>query len=187
MLFAGDGGGPDSVAHRTPLPDRRPLSPPGNGQWIYLFRPRSGESETRQVENETVKIGKLDVEQLVDLSSHNYRLEPNVTFTPDGRWVVFRSNIPGPTHVDAVEVNKVERGGKRSPCPGRFCLAFCLGRQAVLGPASGAVAVEGPGEVEFAQQVTGALHPHSEQIPAFGVVDHSVLAHVTEDSLLVRA
>ena len=37
-LFAGDGGGPASVANR----DRRAattLDPPGNGQWIYLFRP----------------------------------------------------------------------------------------------------------------------------------------------------
>jgi oligogalacturonide lyase len=78
-LFAGDGGGPNSVAA------------PGNGQWIYLFTP----------EKDTLK-----AEKLVDLSKHNYRLEPNVTFTPDGKWVVFRSNMHGPTHVYAVEVKK---------------------------------------------------------------------------------
>ena len=38
-----------------------------------------------------------------------YSLEPNVTFTPDGRWIVFRSNMFGPTHVFAVEVEKGER------------------------------------------------------------------------------
>jgi oligogalacturonide lyase len=103
-LFAGDGGGPDSVANRTPLPERRRLDPPGNGQWIYLFQPRSGEFTTMKVGEETVKIGKLEVEKLVDLSRHNYRLEPNVTFTPDGRWIVFRSNMHGPTHVYGVEV-----------------------------------------------------------------------------------
>ena len=36
-LFAGDGGGPSSVAAHSM--DGRLLDPPGNGQWIYLFRP----------------------------------------------------------------------------------------------------------------------------------------------------
>jgi oligogalacturonide lyase len=78
-LFARDGGGPHSVAA------------PGNGQWIYLFTPKDG---------------KLEAEKLVDLSKHNYDLEPNVSFTPDGKWLVFRSNMHGPTHVYAVEVAK---------------------------------------------------------------------------------
>jgi oligogalacturonide lyase len=77
--FAGDGGGPNSVAA------------PGNGQWINLFTPKDG---------------ALESERLVDLSKHDYRLEPNVTFTPDGRWVVFRSNMHGPSHVYAVDVEK---------------------------------------------------------------------------------
>ena len=37
-LFAGDGGGPASVANRGF--DGRLLDPPGNGQWIYLFHPK---------------------------------------------------------------------------------------------------------------------------------------------------
>jgi oligogalacturonide lyase len=78
-LFAGDGGGPTSVAA------------PGNGQWIYLFTPREG---------------ALQAEKLVDLSKHNYRLEPNVTFTPDGKWLIFRSNMLGPIYVFAVELRK---------------------------------------------------------------------------------
>jgi oligogalacturonide lyase len=106
-LFAGDGGGPNSVANRTPLPEGRPLDPSGNGQWIYLFQPRN-EFDELKVGNETVKVGKLDVEKLVNLSRHDYRLEPNVTFTPDGKWIVFRSNMHGPTHVYAVEVAKVK-------------------------------------------------------------------------------
>jgi oligogalacturonide lyase len=80
-LFAGDGGGPNSVAA------------PGNGQWIYLFTPKSG---------------SLEAEKLVDLSKHDYRLEPNVTFTPDGKWIVFRSNMFGPTHVFQVEVKRAD-------------------------------------------------------------------------------
>jgi oligogalacturonide lyase len=78
-LFAGDGGGPRSVAA------------PGNGQWIYLFTPKNG---------------ALQVEKLVNLAKHDYGLEPNVTFAPDMKWIVFRSNIHGATHVYAVEVNQ---------------------------------------------------------------------------------
>jgi oligogalacturonide lyase len=79
--FAGDGGGPHSVAA------------PGNGQWIYLFTPKDS---------------ALRAERLVDLSQHDYTLEPNVTFTPDGKWIVFRSNMHGPTHTYAVEVAKAK-------------------------------------------------------------------------------
>jgi oligogalacturonide lyase len=78
-LFAGDGGGPNSVAA------------PGNGQWIYLFVPDGD---------------RLKTERLVNLAKHNYGLEPNVTFTPDQKWIVFRSNMLGPTFVFAVEVRK---------------------------------------------------------------------------------
>jgi oligogalacturonide lyase len=53
-----------------------------------------------------IKPGVLKSERLVDLSKHNYRLEPNVTFTPDGKWIVFRSNMHGPTHVYAVEIER---------------------------------------------------------------------------------
>lgn len=82
-LFAGDGGGPTSVAA------------PENGQWIYFFTPENG---------------SLKAEKLVNLAKHDYRLEPNVTFTPDGKWIVFRSNMFGPTQLYAVEVRKADHG-----------------------------------------------------------------------------
>ena len=106
-LFAGDGGGPDSVANQTPLPDKRKLNPPGNGQWIYLFRPQPG-FKTETVDGQPVKVSGFEAEKLVDLSKHDYSLEPNVTFTPDGKWLVFRSNMHGERHVYAVEVAKVK-------------------------------------------------------------------------------
>ena len=96
-LFAGDGGGPDSVAA------------PGNGQWIYLFRPemvRDRPDGALPNQKELIKPGFFKAEKLVNLAKHNYRLEPNVTFTPDMKWIVFRSNMFGPTHVFAVEVAK---------------------------------------------------------------------------------
>ena len=40
------------------------------------------------------------------LRRHGYRLEPNVSFTPDQKWIVFRSNMFGPTYAFAVEVAK---------------------------------------------------------------------------------
>jgi len=42
----------------------------------------------------------------VDLSNHDYRLEPNLTFTPDAKWIVFVSNMHGANHVYAVEVER---------------------------------------------------------------------------------
>ena len=94
-MFAGDGGGPSSVAA------------PNNGQWIYLFRPELTRDRTDgQLPNaaELIQPGVLKAEKLVNLAHHDYQLEPNVTFTPDGQWIVFRSNMFGPTHVFAVEV-----------------------------------------------------------------------------------
>ena len=96
-LFAGDGGGPTSVAA------------PGNGQWIYLFHPEMVPDRTDGTlpnAKELVKPGYFRAEKLVNLAKHNYSLEPNVTFTPDMKWIVFRSNMFGPTHVFAVEVKK---------------------------------------------------------------------------------
>lgn len=107
-LFAGDGGGPASVANRSP--DGQPLHPPGNGQWIYLYRPVlvKNPASAFPEQKDLVKSGYFKAERLVDLARHNYNLEPNVTFTADGQWIIFRSNMHGPTHVYAVEVKKSE-------------------------------------------------------------------------------
>src|SRR5207244_1941824 len=81
-----------------------------DGKWVWydLQTPRSKEFWLAGVNvgGEPVQVGKLAVTKLVDLSKHDYRLEPNVTITPDKKWVVFRSNMHGPTHVYAVEVAK---------------------------------------------------------------------------------
>ena len=50
----------------------------------------------------------FNAERLVNMSKHDYRLEPNVTFSPDMKWIVFRSNMLGPTHVYAVEIAKAK-------------------------------------------------------------------------------
>jgi oligogalacturonide lyase len=92
-LFCGDGGDPGQVA-RAP-----------DGQWIYLFRPELIPDRGVQ-DGGFVRPGVLRAEKLVNMAKHQYRLEPNVSFTPDRKWVVFRSNMFGPTYVFAVEVAK---------------------------------------------------------------------------------
>ena len=92
-LFCGDGGDPGQVAK---APD---------GQWIYLFRPQMRQNQGL-ADPSFIKTGVFRAEKLVNMSKHNYRLEPNVSFTPDQKWVVFRSNMFGPTYTFAVEVAK---------------------------------------------------------------------------------
>ena len=76
-MFAGDGGDSTQVARAR------------NGRWIYLFRPQGD---------------RLVSERLVDMRHLAYRFEPNVHFSPDARWVVFRANFEGDEQVYAVEV-----------------------------------------------------------------------------------
>ncbi|MGD1030316.1 MAG: oligogalacturonate lyase family protein [Opitutaceae bacterium] len=107
-LFSGDGGGPDGVANKTPLPEARTLNPPVNNKWIYLFTPVAGRFETMSVGGENVKIGHFTVEKLVNMAKHDYSkvtgVEPNGMFTPDGKWLVFRSKMQGALQVYAVEI-----------------------------------------------------------------------------------
>jgi oligogalacturonide lyase len=92
-LFCGDGGDPGQVARAK------------DAQWIYLFRPEL--IANRGVEDKSfVNPGVLHSERLVNMAKHQYKLEPNVSFTPDQKWVVFRSNMFGDTYVFAVEIAK---------------------------------------------------------------------------------
>lgn len=76
-LFAGDGGDSGQVAKAK------------NGRWIYLFRPNGDRFES---------------EKLVNMSHHYYKLEPNVHFSPDEKWIIFRANFEGEPQVYAVEI-----------------------------------------------------------------------------------
>ena len=76
--FCGDGGSPGMVAKAD------------DGQWLYLFTPQSDRT--------------LKAEKLVNMAKHDYDLEPNMQFTPDGKWIVFRANFDGSPQVYAVAV-----------------------------------------------------------------------------------
>jgi oligogalacturonide lyase len=94
-LFCGDGGDKGQVAH---APD---------GQWIYLFHPEPA-ADRGTIGRDLIAPGVLHAEKLVNMSKHQYKLEPNVSFTPDQKWVVFRSNMFGATYAFAVEVEKAK-------------------------------------------------------------------------------
>jgi oligogalacturonide lyase len=80
-LFCGDGGDSGQVAKAK------------DGQYIYLFKPEGD---------------KLVAEKLVNMKFHNYKLEPNVHFSEDGKWVIFRANFEGIEQVYAVEIKRSE-------------------------------------------------------------------------------
>jgi oligogalacturonide lyase len=116
-LFAGDGGGPTSVAARSM--DREDVQ--GQGQWMYLFRPVMTKGSSFRDKKDLIDVGYFKSERLVDMSNHNYSketgVEPNLAFTPDSKWLIFSGNFhsnPGAgrratTHVYAVEIAKAEK------------------------------------------------------------------------------
>jgi oligogalacturonide lyase len=78
-LYAGDGGDAGQVAKAK------------DGRWIYLFRPEGDHFVS---------------ERLVNMKDQYYKLEPNVHFSPDNKWVIFRANFEGKEEVYAVELKK---------------------------------------------------------------------------------
>jgi oligogalacturonide lyase len=94
-LFAGDGGDPGQVAK---APD---------GEWIELFHPQVlNISEGALNDPSLWQPGVFHAEHLVNMAHHNYRLEPNIRFSPDKKLVIFTSNMFGPSYVFGVEVAK---------------------------------------------------------------------------------
>ena len=95
--FAGDGGDEEMVARAK------------DGKWLYRFTPRpvpdvAGISAPNA--EHLVHPGTLQAEKLVDMRAHDYRLEPNLHFTPDMKHVIFRSNMHGEVHTYMVELAK---------------------------------------------------------------------------------
>jgi oligogalacturonide lyase len=73
--------------------------------WIFLLRPVLIPNQHTLGEH-LIKSGYLEPEKLVNMSRQNYRLEPNPIFTPDQKYIIFRSNMFGPDYAFAVEVAK---------------------------------------------------------------------------------
>jgi len=98
-LFSSDGGDDKMVAHAD------------NGKWLYLFRPEliedrsAGNVETKNL----IQTGVFHSEKLVNMSKHDYALEPNGMFSPDMKWLIFRSNMSGVNQAYAVELEKTKQ------------------------------------------------------------------------------
>lgn len=96
-LFTGDGGDPGQVAK---APD---------GEWIELFHPQLMSFGPDVLNTSDFwQPGVFHSERLVNMSHHNYRLEPNVRFSPDKKLVIFTSNMFGRSYVFGVEVAKAD-------------------------------------------------------------------------------
>ena len=100
-------GADDSSIHDNSSPDGKLFCGDGDpsAPWIFLLRPTLIRDQGTVGEH-LIKGGYLEAEKLVNMSKHNYRLEPNPSFTPDEKYIVFRSNMFGPDYAFAVELAK---------------------------------------------------------------------------------
>jgi oligogalacturonide lyase len=95
-LFSSDGGDDRMVAHAP------------NGKWLYLFHPNlindrsDGNIDTKNL----IRTGVFESEKLVNMGKHDYALEPNAMFSPDMKWLLFRSNMSGVNQSYAVELKR---------------------------------------------------------------------------------
>jgi oligogalacturonide lyase len=103
-----------SSIHDNSSPDGKLFCGDGdnNSPWIFLFHPVYVK-DNKTLGSNLIKGGYLESEKLVNMSKHNYRLEPNPSFTPDMKYIVFRSNLCGPDYAFAVELAKASPAGGR--------------------------------------------------------------------------
>ncbi|MDR7298928.1 oligogalacturonide lyase [Pelomonas aquatica] len=88
--------------HFSQSPDGRQFSGDGGnaGKWISLLKPVVREKPVPGL----ITPGRLETVRVADLSLHDYTLEPNQHFTPDGKWLVYRANVEGRPAIYAVEL-----------------------------------------------------------------------------------
>jgi oligogalacturonide lyase len=90
-----------------------------DGKWLYLFRPElisdksAGNIDTKNL----IQTGAFHSEKLVNMGKHDYALEPNAMFSPDMKWLIFRSNMSGANQVYAVELKKTAEGRLKENSP----------------------------------------------------------------------
>ena len=97
-LFSSDGGDDKMVAHAD------------NGKWMYLFRPELIEDRSagNVATKDLIQTGIFRSEKLVNMGRHDYALEPNGMFSPDMKWLIFRSNMSGANQAYAVELKRAD-------------------------------------------------------------------------------
>ena len=95
-LFSGDGCSSDVLYN----------SGSDQAKYMYLFHPSMLPVLETPAGKDLIQVGTFQTEKLVSLANHHYSLEPNGNFSPDGKWLIFRSNMRGAIQVYAVEVAK---------------------------------------------------------------------------------
>lgn len=95
--------------HYMTSPDGTVIAGDGNGagKYISLFHPiadPSPEAADTLDGERLIATGSLKSERIVDLGRHDYTLEPNEHFTPDGKWLVYRANVEGRPVLYAAEL-----------------------------------------------------------------------------------
>jgi oligogalacturonide lyase len=97
-LFSSDGGDDKMVARAD------------HGKWLYLFRPELIEDRSagNVATKNLIQTGVFRSEKLVNMAKHDYALEPNGMFSPDMKWLIFRSNLSGANQAYAVELAKAK-------------------------------------------------------------------------------
>ena len=95
-IFVGDGSDKGQAARAQ------------NGRWITSF------SRNKEMDNDYSndkaywQHSTLKRERLVNMSAHDYKLEPNVRVSPDNKMVIFRSNMFGAPYIFGVELGRVK-------------------------------------------------------------------------------
>jgi len=90
--FSGDGSDPGMVAH---APDAR---------YLYLFTPNPVAVAPVASGSALIEPRTWSAEKLVSMAAADHTIEPNMVFTPDGHWAIFRASFGGGSQVYAVEV-----------------------------------------------------------------------------------
>jgi oligogalacturonide lyase len=102
-------GAGQSAYHYASSSDGSTFSGDGgnDAKYISLFHPKADSSDRAVTTLDAAKLiatGTLETERVANLSKHDYTLEPNQHFTPDGRWLVYRSDMEGRPAIYAVEI-----------------------------------------------------------------------------------
>lgn len=97
--------------HFNISPDGKIFGADGNGtnKYMSLLIPKPDErpeAKNTLDRDKLIATGTLVTEHVVDMAKQDYTLEPNLHFTPDGKWLVYRANVDGSPAIYAAEIAK---------------------------------------------------------------------------------
>jgi oligogalacturonide lyase len=100
--------------HYNQSPDGRRFSGDGsdsgmiagarNGRFLYLFTPQPGALASQGHGGEAFAARTWSAAKLVTMARADYTIEPNMVFSPDGHWAIFRASLGDGVQVYAVDL-----------------------------------------------------------------------------------